>query len=170
MTCEPRGVATLLWHIDFRRSLYMAQDMAQDASASGMAEPPICRRRVVLTSLLVLAGSILGPRDATAHSRLVKSDPAARAVVTAAPKEVRLWFNEQVEPAFAKIWIASSDAEWRVQRALLSSRGDTSDKRLLVTTLPAELPDGPVVIGFHVLSVDGHTIEDKLTFTIKKPA
>jgi methionine-rich copper-binding protein CopC len=116
--------------------------------------------------VLVLAGSILGPRDAAAHSRLVKSDPAARAVVTAAPKEVRLWFNEQVEPAFAKIWIAVPQGE----TIPLASRGDPSDTRLLVAILPDTLADGAVVIAFHVLSVDGHTIEDKLTFTIKKPA
>jgi methionine-rich copper-binding protein CopC len=97
---------------------------------------------------------------------LVKSDPATRAVVAVPPKEVKLWFNENVEPAFAKIWVAPAQGE----NIPLSSRGDASDPRLLIAKLPDELPDGPVVIGFHVLSVDGHTIEDKLTFTIKKPA
>jgi len=125
---------------------------------------PVTRRGALLTC--ALAGISFGSRSARAHSRLVKSDPAARAIVTSAPKEVRLWFNEQVEPAFAKIWIMPAQGE----TIPLSSRGDPSDTHLLVATLPDQLPAGPIVIGFHVLSVDGHTIEDKLTFTIKTPA
>ncbi len=162
MTREPRGVATLLWSTLSRRSLYLAEAGA----GSTRAGLHVSRRRVVLVSVLGLAGSCLAPRDAAAHSRLVKSDPASRAVVATAPKEVKLWFNEQVEPAFAKIWVAPTQGE----TIPLASRGDPSDTRLLVAALPDQLPDGQVVIGFHVLSVDGHTIEDKLTFTIKKPA
>ncbi len=166
MTCEPRGIAALLAHVPAPRTLYTGRS----DRASGSTGLPLSRRHVALTSLLALAATAFGLREAAAHSRLVKSDPSARAVVASAPKEVKLWFNEQVEPSFAKIWVAPSDTEWKVQQTLLSSRGDASDSRLLVTTLPADLPEGPVVIGFHVLSVDGHTIEDKLIFTIKKPA
>jgi methionine-rich copper-binding protein CopC len=161
MTCVPRGIAALLGQGLARRPLYMAAD----TQASGRMGSPFSRRRVVLMSLLALAGTTLGLRDAAAHSRLVKSDPATRAVVATAPKEIKLWFNEQVEPAFAQIWLAPSEGE----KIPLASRGDPSDKRLLVATLPDNLPEGPIVIGFHVLSVDGHTIEDKLSFTIKKP-
>lgn len=31
-------------------------------------------------------------------------------VLNAAPKELKLWFNEAVEPALAKIWIVSAEA------------------------------------------------------------
>ena len=55
--------------------------------------------------VVVLFGFGLGISGVAAHSRLVKSDPPARAVLTTAPKELRLWFNEAVEPAFAKVWI-----------------------------------------------------------------
>jgi len=41
-------------------------------------------------------------------------------------------------------------------------------------TCPAPNTDnlaaGPVVIGYHILSVDGHVVDSQLTFTIKKPA
>jgi len=37
----------------------------------------------------------------------------------------------------------------------------------VVIAIPDNVPAGAVVIGYHVLSVDGHTIEDKLSFTIK---
>jgi methionine-rich copper-binding protein CopC len=51
----------------------------------------------------------------------------------------------------------------------LTSHGDSSDPRLLIVALPDNLPAGPVNIGYHMLSVDGHTVDADLTFTIKKP-
>ena len=61
--------------------------------------------KALLVYFVVLFGFGLGISGVAAHSRLVKSDPSARAVLDTAPKELRLWFNEAVEPAFAKVWI-----------------------------------------------------------------
>jgi methionine-rich copper-binding protein CopC len=121
------------------------------------------RGRALLVYAVVLLGFGLGISGAAAHSRLVKSDPPARAVLDTAPKELKLWFNEGVEPAFAKIWIVPAQGA----QISLTSRGDSSDRKLLIVTLPDNLPAGPVNIGYHVLSVDGHVVEDKLTFTVK---
>jgi copper resistance protein C len=121
------------------------------------------RGRALFVYVVVLVGFGLGISGAAAHSRLVKSDPSARAVLDTAPKELKLWFNEGVEPAFAKIWIVPAQGA----QISLTSRGDSSDRKLLIVTLPDNLPAGPVNIGYHVLSVDGHVVEDKLTFTVK---
>jgi methionine-rich copper-binding protein CopC len=121
------------------------------------------RGRALLVYAVVLLGFGLGISGAAAHSRLVKSDPPARAVLDTAPKELKLWFNEGVEPAFAKIWIVPAQGA----QISLTSRGDSSDRKLLIVTLPDNLPAGPLNIGYHVLSVDGHVVEDKLTFTVK---
>jgi methionine-rich copper-binding protein CopC len=51
----------------------------------------------------------------------------------------------------------------------LTSHGDSSNPRLLIVALPDNLPAGPVNVEYHILSVDGHTVDDKLTFTIKAP-
>ncbi len=116
--------------------------------------------------MVLLLGFGLGISGVAAHSRLIRSDPAARAALDKAPKELKLWFNEAVEPAFAKISIVPSQGP----EISLTSRGDSSEKRLLISALPSDLPPGPVNIVYHVLSVDGHTIEGKLSFTIKAPA
>ena len=113
--------------------------------------------------LVALLGFGLEIPDVAAHSRLVKSVPAARAVLEAAPKELKLWFNEAVEPAFAKVWIIPAEGP----QIPLTGHGDSSDRKLLIVAIPDNVPTGAVVIGYHVLSVDGHTIEDKLSFTIK---
>lgn len=127
------------------------------ARASGM------RWRAFLVCLVVGLSFGFCLSEAAAHSRLVKSDPSARAVLTTPPKELKLWFNEAVEPSFAKIWIAPAQGD----HIPLTTRGDSNDKKLLISTFPDNLPNGPVNIGFHVLSVDGHTVDDKLSFTIK---
>jgi methionine-rich copper-binding protein CopC len=123
------------------------------------------RGRAPLVYVVVLLGFGLGISGAAAHSRLVKSDPSARAVLNAAPKELKLWFNEGVEPAFAKVWIIPAQGA----QISLASHGDSSNPRLLIVALPDNLPAGPVNIGYHMLSVDGHTVDDKLTFTVKAP-
>ena len=121
------------------------------------------RGRALLVYVVVLVGFGLWISGAAAHSRLVKSDPSARAVLDTAPKVLKLWFNEGVEPAFAKVWIVPAHGA----QIPLTSQGDSSDPRLLKVALPDNLPAGPVNIGYHMLSVDGHTVDDKLTFTIK---
>jgi copper resistance protein C len=142
-------------------------DMKQSGAAGPKpAETPSNTfRRTLLFSLVALLGLGLGASEVLAHSRLVKSEPAARAVLAAAPKEVRLWFNEAIEIAFAKIWIVPASGP----QIPLANHGDPSDSRLLIATLPDNLPNGPVVIGFRVLSVDGHVVESQLAFTINTP-
>lgn len=144
------------------------RDLAS-GSASLKRDPAAGRdraRRALILCFAALAGLSIGLSDALAHSRLVKSDPAARAALPAAPAELKLWFNESIEPAFAKVWIISADGT----QTPLTTRGDPSDPRLVVVALPATLPDGPVNVGYHVLSVDGHVVESTLSFTIQKPA
>jgi hypothetical protein len=119
----------------------------------------------LLVYFIVLLGFGLGLSGAAAHSRLVKSDPSARAVIVKAPKELKLWFNEAVEPAVAKVSIVPAQGA----RIPLTSHGDSSNPRLLIVALPDNLPAGPVNVEYHILSVDGHTVDDKLTFTIKAP-
>ncbi len=121
--------------------------------------------RAPLVYAMVLIGFGLGISGASAHSRLVKSEPAARAVLDKAPKEMKLWFNEGVEPAFAKVWIIPASGA----QIPLTSRGDSSDPKLLIVSLPDNLSAGPVNIGYHMLSVDGHVVDAELTFTIEKP-
>jgi copper resistance protein C len=122
--------------------------------------------KALLVYFVVLFGFGLGISGVAAHSRLVKSDPPARAVLATVPKELRLWFNEAIKPALAKVWIVPAHGP----QIPLTSRGDGSDQRLLIVTLPDNLAAGPVVIGYHILSVDGHVVDSQLTFTIKKPA
>jgi hypothetical protein len=101
---------------------------------------------------------------AFAHAALVKSEPARRAALVAPPNQVRLWFNERLEPAYATIHVFRPDGG---QVALPPARLDQQDGKLLVVDLPKFEP-GTYTVKYRVLSVDGHTVDYGYTFTVKK--
>ena len=125
--------------------------------------PGRARRGSVLRySLLLLAVAGL-PLPARAHAVLVRSIPAARAVLARPPERVQLWFSERLEPAFssAGVWSASGA---QVDRR--DARVNPDDPRQLALTLPAIEP-GTYTVRCRVLSVDGHVIETSFAFTVK---
>lgn len=117
-----------------------------------------------LTAALSL-GALL-PLSAQAHALLVKAEPARRAVVSRAPHQVKLWFNEEIEAAYTKLAILDSagkpvtDAKFQVP---------ASDRKLMVLALPDLVP-GKYTVKFRVLSVDGHVVESSYDFTFKGDA
>jgi methionine-rich copper-binding protein CopC len=118
------------------------------------------KRRLVLTGLAALA---LWPALALAHAVLVKSVPAQRAALAEPPPRVELWFNERLEPAYSK---ASVTNEAGTQVDLRDVAVSAQDPRRLSLSLPALAP-GRYTVRFRVLSVDGHVVESKLSFTVK---
>jgi len=119
-------------------------------------------RPIVALSVLALAVATL-PVPADSHAVLVRSTPAARAVLSHPPDRVRLWFNERLEPAFssATVW---SESGARMDRQ--DVRVGPDDPNQLSVTLPA-LDPGTYTVRFRVLSVDGHIVEGSFPFTIK---
>ena len=114
----------------------------------------------------MLVGALAGPgagRAAGAHAVLVRSVPAHRAVLGQAPERVQLWFNERLEPAYSTVSV------WSEAGAQLDARDVTvgpDDMRRLSVTLSARQP-GAYTVKFRVLSVDGHVVDSRVTFTVK---
>jgi methionine-rich copper-binding protein CopC len=119
-------------------------------------------RSTGLLVLLTLAGS-MRPVPAHSHAVLVRSVPAARAVLGRAPELARLWFSEDLEPAFSSmgVWSASG-----LQVDHRDARVDPDDPRQLSVTLQA-LGPGTYTVRYRVLSVDGHVVEASFPFTVK---
>jgi copper resistance protein C len=112
---------------------------------------------VLLTLVLLVPG--LG----WAHAYLVKSSPARRAVLSRAPTEVQLWFNESLEPRFSRLSVWDSEGP----------QVDTGDgqvgpepTRLSVRVRP--LTPGSYTVKFRVLSVASHVVEEQFSFTIRE--
>ncbi len=121
-------------------------------------------RRVAMAALSV--GLLLVPGPTLAHSLLVRSQPERRATVTRAPEEVRLWFSERIEPAYARVSV------WDAGGKQVDA-GDAAVDQADATTLAVRTPGlraGRYTVRYRVLSVDGHIVESSFDFTIRPAA
>ena len=128
------------------------------------------RDRAILFAALAVAGALsaggFSPDAAPAHSLLVRSEPGRSATVTRAPERVKLWFSEQIEPAYAKLSVWS-EAGTQVDAG--DAAVDSNDPALLSVSTPS-LGPGRYTARFRVLSVDGHVVESSFAFTVKVAA
>lgn len=159
----PAGPGALTFPVDVEPA---SRDWWLGAAAIGAAGLVIlgavivARRRRLAIAVL---GLVLLATPAWPHASLVKSSPARRATLTAAPDRVQLWFNEAVEPKFssASVWDAAGQ---RVD--LDDARVEPDDpKRLTLGLKP--LGRGTFRVRFRVLSVDGHVVESEFPFTLR---
>jgi copper resistance protein C len=117
---------------------------------------------VAMAALAVL----VSPEATLAHSLLVRSQPERRAMVTRPPEEVRLWFSERIEPAYARLSV------WDAGGKQVDA-GDAAVDPADATTLAVRTPDlraGRYTVRYRVLSVDGHIVESSFDFTVRPAA
>jgi methionine-rich copper-binding protein CopC len=119
--------------------------------------------RALIVAACAAALALAWPAPALAHAYLVRSSPAARAIVARAPERVQLWFNERLEPAYSRVSIWNGDAQ-RVDAADVRV-APTEPTRLSVGVPP--LPAGVYTVKYRVLSVDGHVVEAEFAFTVR---
>lgn len=114
----------------------------------------------IALALIVLAGP---SSPARAHSFPDRFVPARNATVRAAPAEVRILFDGDLEPAFSTIQVTDATGR-RVDRG--AARVDERNRRLLRLGLN---PLGPGVyhVVWRILAIDGHRNEGTYVFTVK---
>jgi len=119
-------------------------------------------RHVVVGAVLAL---VLGVpvTPALAHAALVKTEPPRRALLAKAPAEVRLWFNEDIESAYASLVVLDPGKHPVTEVTPHLAPGD---QKSLVLPLP-ELTPGKYSVTFRVLSLDGHVIQSSFDFTVQ---
>jgi methionine-rich copper-binding protein CopC len=100
-----------------------------------------------------------------AHALLAKSEPARKATLAHPPSEVRLWFNERLEPAFSSLRVL--DATGKPVTGERAQVTKDNPKRMILALPP--LAPGTYSVHYQVLSVDGHTVEASYEFTVKEP-
>ena len=125
--------------------------------------------RVVHALKLVVVGVVMAMAmcvhvtPVLAHAALVKTEPPRRAVLAKAPSQVQLWFNEEIESAYASLVVLDTGknpvTEVKPQLAL-------DNKKSIILPLP-ELTPGKYSVKFRVLSLDGHVIQSSFDFTVK---
>ena len=123
----------------------------------------LVHRRRLLALLGVYGFGLWLSPGASAHAYLVRSTPAARAVVARAPERVQLWFNERLEPAYSRVSVWSHDGQ-RVDAGDVQVAA-AEPTRLSVGVPP--LPPGAYTVKYRVLSVDGHVVDAQFGFTVR---
>lgn len=121
-------------------------------------------RRTLAALVVVGFALVAGPTPAWAHNSLVSSEPADKSSVDTQPSEVKLVFDQPVQPGYNYMAVTGPD---RVKWAVIS------DPVLAGNTVSAKIPElGPVgeyTIGFHIVSADGHPVRGETKFTLTKP-
>jgi len=108
------------------------------------------------------AALLLSAGQAGAHAKLVSSDPAANATV-AAPKTIRLTFNEKLAPAFSRFELAMADGMKAPVKTSVSA-----DRKTITGAPKGRLMAGVYKLTWHAAAADdGHRMDGAITFTVK---
>jgi len=114
------------------------------------------RCTIVVSALLLLLTAI--PQ---AHTALTKSEPAAGKTVTAAPKQIQLWFNEKIDVALSKIELTGPSG--KVELTAPHVMGDKS----LMAGVSGKVGEGIYTIAWQTAGDDGHVVKGNVKFTLK---
>jgi copper transport protein len=117
-----------------------------------------------LLLLLALLGLLLGPAGpANSHSNLIGTDPAEGAVLDAVPEQVRFTFDEAVAAVPDGVRVFDADG------GPVESSAEVTGAELAVRLTPQPAP-GTLVVGWRVVSEDGHPVSGSLTFSVGAPS
>ena len=111
---------------------------------------------LALAALLWLAPGLAG-----AHAFLDHASPRVGNTVTPAPKEVVLWFTQQLEPAFSSIEVRNEQGA-----PATAGKATVGGNRTQLRVPLKALPPGNYKVIWRVLSVDTHRTEGNFTFRV----
>ncbi|MEV4379150.1 copper resistance CopC family protein [Streptosporangium sp. NPDC049644] len=120
-------------------------------------------RRLLTVLLLACVALLCAVTPAQAHNVLIDSDPKDGAELATGPETITLTFDQPVRQGFAQISVTGpggtrwEDGKTAVDRAKASVR------------VKALGPAGEYVVGYRILSADGHPVSSKITFTLTAP-
>lgn len=118
-------------------------------------------KRILSVTTFALASAVTS--SAFAHAKLQSSDPQAGSTLGSAPKQVRLKFNEALEPAFSKIKLTGPQNS---EIPVTATAVDKADPTVMTAPLPA-LSAGEYHIQWSTMTHDGHKVKGEVTFKVK---
>jgi copper resistance protein C len=118
--------------------------------------------RLLVGAVLVGLLCSLDMVPALAHTHLKKTAPAAGATVDAV-NEIRLQFDEPIEPRLSQVAVATV-AGLKIASETMS---DPNDKMTLIAKLSQALQPGTYKVDWRVVSVDTHKIKGSFTFRVR---
>ncbi|TMR23695.1 copper resistance protein CopC [Nonomuraea turkmeniaca] len=121
-------------------------------------------RRLLTVLLLACAAVGVLPPAAQAHNVLIGSDPKDGATLSASPERVTLVFDQAVRQGYAQVGVTGADgSSWADGAAVVAA------ERVSVKVKPLRA-GGSYVVGYRILSADGHPVTGKITFGLAADA
>jgi len=110
-------------------------------------------------AIAILCSLVLGTAHADAHAFLDHAEPRVGSAVTSAPREVTLWFSQNLEAAFSTVEVRDAGGA-RVDQG----KPQISAGVMRIGLKP--LPPGTYKVHWHILSVDTHRTEGSFSFRV----
>ena len=100
------------------------------------------------------------------HTHLVKAEPGKDSTVTAAPKELKLFFSEAVKSGVTGVRLLASDSSVVTLGPLKTGEGKPAP---IVAPVTGAMKAGSYRVMWRVAGNDGHPISGNYVFTVKPP-
>src|SRR5438067_6476660 len=126
----------------------------------------IGRRFLGFAVSLAICLTLLFPAIASAHAILLRSDPAKDSVLSIAPKQVRMWYSEALNPAFRTAGVVKGENK-RVDNR--DARVSSTDQTEMDVTLQPNLPPAVYIVIWRTDSAaDGHILRGSFIFSVAR--
>ena len=105
--------------------------------------------------------AVMPSTGAQAHAFLDHAEPRVGSTVPTAPRELALFYTQNLEPAFSSVEVSDANG----------ARVDLGKPTISASTMRVglkQLPPGTYRVRWHVLSVDTHTTQGSFTFHVKQ--
>jgi methionine-rich copper-binding protein CopC len=116
-------------------------------------------KRIILSLLLFV---LPGLACLEAHAFLQRAEPSVGSTVQTSPAEVRIWFTENIEPAFSTVQVFDASGKEVDKRDV---HLDRSNQSLLHVSL-RHLGAATYKVVWRVVSVDTHVTNGSFTFRV----
>ncbi|AVM64250.1 copper resistance protein [Dietzia sp. oral taxon 368] len=138
---------------------------ARSGRPAGAGRSPLRRRLGSVAVAAALLGGATAPSVmlapvAAAHSVLISVDPEDGSQLDAAPEQIVLTFNEEVNQNFASVAVTAGDDRTNRVAGKPMVDGET------VTARVDDLAPGAYTVGYRVTSADGHVVSGSSVFTV----
>ncbi|GAA3026801.1 copper resistance CopC family protein [Streptosporangium longisporum] len=120
-------------------------------------------RRLLTVLLLAVTASLGAVTPAQAHNVLIGSDPEDGAELARGPAKITLTFDQPVRQGYARISVTGPDGtRWEDGTTAVDG------SRVGIGVRPLG-PAGRYVVGYRILSADGHPVSSAISFTLTAP-
>ena len=109
----------------------------------------------------ILVAVCVYPVLLSAHLKLERSNPAANAVLEAAPPQLQLWFSEEPLLVMTSVTLTGPKGAVKLDKARAGG------ERSLIVPIATPLDPGAYKIGWKTAGDDGHTLQGTVDFSVK---